>query len=121
SGPNPGVVYRDLVSASPPGFILRESFVPGPTTVILGSSVSVSGPADWDSITSNSIDISSNGIAVVSGLINGSLDTALFIGSSRPLTQAAIFSGAIGLRPEISDSGEAVIRDDVGRIITYAA
>jgi hypothetical protein len=121
SGPNPGVVYRDFVPGFPIGFILRESFVPGPLTVTLGSSVSVSGPADWDSITSNSIDVSSNGTAVVSGLVNGSTSTALFIGNTRPLTQAFIVPGAFGWRPEISDSGEAVIRDNTGRIITLAA
>ena len=122
SGSNPAVVYRHLISGSPPGYNLKETGVSGTPDQILGTSVNVVQPADWDSITSNSIDVSSeNGFVVVSGLINGSTSTALFIGTARPLTQAAIFSGAIGLRPQISDAGEAVIRDNTGRIITWAA
>jgi len=68
SGANPAVVYRDFVPGTPIGFILRETGVSGTPNVILGSSVSVSGPADWDSITSNSIDANTTGTVVVSDL-----------------------------------------------------
>ena len=119
SGTDPIVAYRVLVNS--PAYLLKETSVSGAIDALLGSSVSSSGPKDWDSITSNSIDINDNGIAVVSALTNGSTITALCIGNSRPLTQAATFPGAIGLRPEISDAGEAVIRDNTGRIITWFA
>jgi hypothetical protein len=119
SGADPSVVYRVFYSG--PTSLLRKTSLSG-TTEQLGSSVtSPTGPADWDSIAFNSIDVSSSGTAVVSGLIGGSTATALFIGNQRPLTQSSVYSGVVGLRPQISDIGEAVFRDNTGRIITNNA
>ncbi|MHA3770406.1 DUF7453 family protein [Verrucomicrobiota bacterium sgz303538] len=118
SGADPAVVYRDLLNG--PAYLLRKTSVSGKTE-LLGSSVASSAPADWDSITSTSIDVSSNGRAVVSGLVGGSTATALFIGTERPLTQSGVYTGVVGLRPQMSDIGEAVFRDNIGRIVTNNA
>lgn len=55
----------------------------------------------------------------MSALVGGSTTTVLLIGDTRPLTQAVSYSGNIGLRPQIADTGEAVIRDNIGRIIAW--
>jgi hypothetical protein len=59
SGSNPAVVYRDFPVGL--GYILRKTDVSGSSDEILGSSVSLLNPADWDSITSDSIDVPRDG------------------------------------------------------------
>ena len=116
SGMNPAVIARELVSGSSPITLIRKTPIAGGGSLVLGSSSSA--PIDWDSV-SGSVDISSGGIAVASALVNGSTLTRLFFGISRPMTPTpAAYSGNILLRPQISDSGEAVIRDKDGHIIT---
>jgi hypothetical protein len=110
-------VYRDLVSG--PSYVLKEVGVSDGAISILGTTVAPN--PDWNSITSNSIDVNSGGIATVSGLVNGSTSTDLFIGTTRPMTVAGKLPGAVGLRPQIADSGETVIRDGSGRILTYTS
>jgi hypothetical protein len=58
---------------------------------------------------------------VVAGLINGSSSTGLFRWSEGSMAQGsiAIFPGTVALRPQMSDSGEAVIRDNLGRLTTF--
>jgi hypothetical protein len=118
SGNAPQALARELVTG--PSYIVREWDINSGAGTILGSSVNSSGPADFDS-ASGTLDLNASGVAAVSALINGSTSTALLIGSTRPMSQAAVYSGVQPLRPQIADTGEAVIRDNIGRIVTWTA
>lgn len=119
-GLEPAVLVRERVSGAPPGFLIRRWDSKSNTGTILGSSVTSSGPADFDSAASM-LDMNASGTVVAPVLIGGSLATAVLHGNQRPLTQAAILIGAQPLRPQISSSGLVVLRDQLGRILTLNA
>ena len=111
------MLARELVTG--PSYVAREWDINSGVGTILGSSVASSGPADFNS-ASSSLDLNNLGVAAVPALVNGSTTTVLLIGNNRPLSQVASYSGAVGLRPQISDVGEAVIRDNVGAIVAWS-
>lgn len=112
--PMPTAVSRELVTG--PFYIIRTWGMADGYSSIIASSAS--NPKDFDSAQSF-VDINANGVVAFAGLINGSSSTALFAGDARPPVQLAVYSGSVQLRPQISDTNEVVVRDNLGRIIVW--
>lgn len=108
------VASRDRVSGSPPTFFVRQWPASGSQAfTVVGRS-----PTAFDSALPY-IDLNDSGVAAFMALTNGSMSTALMAGSSEPPVAIALFSGTVALRPQISNSNDIVIRDDIGRIATW--
>ncbi len=119
SGDDPYLVARELVSGAPPATLIRRWRVNDSSNIILGSSVSA--PIDFDSVTSL-VDINNNLYATGVGLVGGSTQTRLFLGTSRPLGQLYTTTGIALLRPHMADNlNRLVVREADGTIATWDA
>jgi len=113
SGASPAISARDLVSGSPPAYLLRKWDVNTGGYTLIGSS-----PSNFDSVITL-CDINDSGVVSGVALIGGSTSTALVAGATSPPTQLAVYSGAQSIRPQIANTGDVVIRDNIGRIISW--
>ncbi|MBS1705034.1 MAG: hypothetical protein JST40_04110 [Armatimonadetes bacterium] len=109
NGAAPRVICRELVNG--PSYLVRSWGTDGSTYVLLGQS-----PGDFDS-ANTFVDINDSGVACFPGLIGGSTQTSVFVGSSRPPTAIRTYNGAQLIRPQISNNNRVVWREPTNKIV----
>ena len=111
----PKVATRDRVSGSPPVWFIRKWPAPFGPVEVVGRS-----PLDYDSATSF-VDINDSGVVAFTGLVNGSLDTAVLAGDAEPpIPLVAYFGVHSSIKPQISNTNRVVFRDPDDSIVVFA-
>ncbi len=110
----PQVAIRDRVSGAPGFWLVRRWNADGSRLFdVVGRS-----PTHFDSAATY-VDLNDSGQIAFSALVSGSTRTRLYVGSAEPPTTVAEFSGNVLVRPQISNSGEIVARDNQNRILVW--
>lgn len=110
----PQAAFSDRVSGSPPvWFIRRWNTLQSSSFTIIGQS-----PANFDS-ASSFLDINNSNVVALAPLVGGSTSSTLAASASAPPTTLATYSGIQQIRPQISETGQVVIRDNQSRIISW--
>lgn len=119
NGRDPVTAGIDRVSGSPPTYFARR----WPATYVgFPSPVGSSQRGDFNSAF-GSLDINDAGYVAFGGLVDGSANSALFLGASTVTAPARVvtYPGVVGQFPQLAQDNSIVVRDNQQRIVVWRA